>query len=207
MPVANPCTWRIVVDTEAFAGGPAIQPFPGAGFQYFAHTDGAIGRRWADGTEEKGFRKSCADGTGGFVWVDVTISVQDVIDEANARARQIAPLPVLDVNPAPEAGGIVHLGMWLAVRAEAPTPVRVEAGGHWAVASLTPRSTTWSLGNGDVVSCDGLGEPIADPDTVDQGPCGYTYTASSPDERATPCRRSATPLSANSCSAGAPRSA
>ena len=180
-PVGNPCTWRIVTYEEAFAGGTVIEPDPGTGYEYFAHADGAIGRRWTDGIEEKGFRKECSDGGGGFVWVDVTVSIQDVIADATARVRQLAPLPTMNVNPAPEAGGFVNLGLWLAVDTEAPAPVRVEAGGHWAVASLTPVSTTWSFGNGDSLTCDGLGEPIADATTVEQGPCGYTYETSSPD--------------------------
>ena len=42
-------------------------------------------------------------------------------------------------------------------------------------------------GTGDPpISCDGLGVPIEDVDptlqTVDQGPCGYTYRSSSPDD-------------------------
>ena len=126
--------------------------------------------------------KECADGSGGFVWVDVTISVQDVIDSATARARQTAPLPTMNVNPSPEVGGIVNLGLWLAADAPTPDPIRVEAGSHWAVASLTPVSTSWSFGNGDSIVCEGLGEPLTDPSVIEPGPCGYLYEASSPDD-------------------------
>ncbi|HSP30314.1 MAG TPA: hypothetical protein VLN74_17315, partial [Ilumatobacteraceae bacterium] len=40
----------------------------------------------------------------------------------------------------------------------------------------------WDMGNGDVVSCDGPGTAIVDTDTLDEGPCGYTYRQSSPDD-------------------------
>lgn len=31
------------------------------------------------------------------------------------------------------------------------------------------------FGNGDSETCDGFGTPIVDLDTVEEGPCGYTY--------------------------------
>lgn len=40
------------------------------------------------------------------------------------------------------------------------------------------------MGNGDVVTCDGTGVAIVDTDTLDKGPCGYTYRASSPGDDA-----------------------
>ena len=38
------------------------------------------------------------------------------------------------------------------------------------------------MGNGDVVRCDGPGVAIVDTDTLDEGPCGYTYRRSSPED-------------------------
>jgi hypothetical protein len=32
------------------------------------------------------------------------------------------------------------------------------------------------MGDGTTVTCDGGGLPISDLDTVDEGPCGHTYT-------------------------------
>ena len=60
--------------------------------------------------------------------------------------------------------------------------VRAEAGPHWAEATVTLASTRWDLGNGDVVECEGPGTPIVDLDTPEQGPCGYTYRRSSPED-------------------------
>ena len=53
--------------------------------------------------------------------------------------------------------------------------VRAEAGPHWAEATVTLVSTSWDMGNGDVVTCDGPGVAIVDIDDPSEGPCGYTY--------------------------------
>ena len=90
--------------------------------------------------------------------------------------------PDLDISPLPEAGGVVNLGMWLALQGQDPVTVRAEAGPHWAEATVTLASTTWDMGNGDVVECDGAGVPIVDFDTPDEGPCGYTYRVSAPED-------------------------
>ncbi len=168
--------------SDAFAGGPTVEPDPGAPFVYITHPDGAVGRRFANGEEQKGFHRDCAGGGGGFRWVSTSITAADLVDQAVDRARQLAPAPILDISPAPDAGGIVNLGMWLAVEPATPSPIRVEAGALWAVAELTLATTTWDMGNGDVVTCDGPGVPIADPTTPDEGPCGYTYRRSSADD-------------------------
>jgi hypothetical protein len=38
------------------------------------------------------------------------------------------------------------------------------------------------MGNGDVVRCDGPGVAIVDTNDPGEGPCGYTYRRSSPDD-------------------------
>ena len=53
--------------------------------------------------------------------------------------------------------------------------VRAEAGPHWAEATVTLASTSWVMGNGDVVDLRGPGVPIVDLDDPGEGPCGYTY--------------------------------
>ena len=91
------------------------------------------------------------------------------------------------VNPPVASGGIVNVGLWLAV-AEQPVPsVSAEAGSVWI--SVVPRliATRYAFGNGDVVECDGAGVPIEsvhpDLDVVEESPtCGYTYRRSSPDD-------------------------
>jgi hypothetical protein len=153
-----------------------------SGYVFSATPDGGIVRTFPDGRTERVFARQCPDGQSGFTWVDTSITVQDVIDDAVDRARRAVPTPQLDISPAPAAGGVVNLGMWLALQRQPPVTVRAEAGSLWAEATVTLTSTRWDMGNGDVVSCPGPGVPIADPSTVEPGPCGYTYRRSSPDD-------------------------
>ena len=177
----QPCRWAPA--TAADGWDPAaygnIAP---SGYEFFESANGAIGRRFPDGREEMVFNRVCPDGASGFTWVDTTVTVQDAIDDAVDRARQAVPEPTLDMSPPPDVGGIVNLGLWLAVAVQQPVTVRAEAGPHWAEATVTLASTSWSMGNGDAVTCDGPGVPIADTEDPGEGPCGYTYRQSSPDD-------------------------
>jgi hypothetical protein len=139
-------------------------------------------RTFPDGRSEQVFARECPDGVGGFTWVDTSITIDDVIDDAVDRARRSVPAPTLDLSPTPEAGGVVNLGVWLSLAGQESVTARAEAGALWAEATVTLVSTSWDMGNGDVVTCDGPGTPIVDTDTIEQGPCGYTYRRSSPDD-------------------------
>ena len=154
-----------------------------SGYVFGATPDGGVLRVFPDGRTEQVFARECPDGVGGFTWVDTSITIGDVIDDAVDRARRAVPEPELDLSPSPEAGGIVNLGLWLALTGQDPVTVRAEAGSLWAEATVSLQSTTWDMGNGDVVTCEGAGTPIVDTDTLEPGPCGYTYRQSSPDEQ------------------------
>ena len=175
----QPCEWVRARATDGWDPSAYTNMSP-SGYVFFETGDGFVGRRFPDGREEMVFNRVCPDGSG-FTWVDVTVTVQDAIDDAVDRARRAVPAPQLDVSPPPEAGGIVNLGVWLAVQEQAPVTVRAEAGPHWAEATVTLASTSWDMGNGDVVECEGAGVPIVDLDDPGEGPCGYTYRASSPE--------------------------
>ena len=178
----QPCRW--VPATSADGWDPAAYGnISESGYVFFEAPGGAVGRRFPDGREEMVFNRICPDGAAsGFTWVDTTVTVQDAIDDAVDRARRAVPAPTLDISPPAETGGIVNLGMWLALVAQDPITVRAEAGPHWAEATVTLASTSWAMGNGDTVTCDGPGEPIVDLDEPGEGPCGYTYRRSSPDD-------------------------
>lgn len=130
-------------------------------------------------------RNTCYDDRGVTVSVDgvwVTSAsappptVDDLVPGVIDEARNSIPVPVLNMSPAPDVGGYVNLGMWLAIQAPAPVTARAEAGAVWAQVTATLQATTWDMGNGDVVECEGFGDPIVDPDTTEPSPiCGYTY--------------------------------
>ena len=75
----------------------------------------------------------------------------------------------------PPASAPINLGLWLATDG----PLEVRRGGTVGPFSVEVvamlAETTFEMGNGDVVVCGGGGVAIVDVDTVDQGPCGYTY--------------------------------
>ncbi len=177
----QPCRW--VPATAADGWDPsAYGDITISGYVFGTTAAGGIVRTFPDGRSEQVFARECPDGVGGFTWVDTSIRAQDVIDDAVDRARRAVPAPRLNLSPSPEAGGIVNLGMWLALSGQDPVTVRAEAGSLWAEATVTLASTTWNMGNGDTIECAGAGTPIVDTDTPTEGPCGYTYRSSSPDD-------------------------
>lgn len=176
-----PCRW--VAATAADGWDPAgYGNISLSGYVFGESADGGVTRTFSDGRVDQVFARECPDGMDGFVWVDTSITIGDVIDDAVGRARRAVPAPTLDMSPSPEAGGIVNLGLWLALETPAPVTVRAEAGSLWAEATVMLASTSWAMGNGDVVTCDGPGVAIVDTETLEQGPCGYTYRVSSPDD-------------------------
>jgi len=91
------------------------------------------------------------------------------------HAEELIELPVPNVNPPVDGSGYVNLGMWLAVEEAAYAPVTASAGPFWMTVTPTPGTTRFEFGNGDSETCDVFGVPISDLDTIEEGPCGYTY--------------------------------
>jgi hypothetical protein len=117
--------------------------------------------------------RHCPEGDS-YVWVPV-VDIDDLIDDASERVSTVLPFPEMNMNPDPAVGGIVNVGLWLAVTDPGPVSVTAAVGPVWATVTAVYERTTWDMGNGDVVECDGLGVPIVDWNTAEQGPCGYTY--------------------------------
>lgn len=105
-----------------------------------------------------------------------------LIDDAYDRAVGYIDDPEAVLSPS--ARGVVNLGMWLAVEPQDAVIIRAEAGSSWAEVRATQKATTFDFGNGDTVTCDGLGSPIpeSEKDTLDEGPCGYTYRSANDGE-------------------------
>lgn len=105
------------------------------------------------------------------------VTVEDLIPGVYDQMRRSIPTPVLDIAPPPVPGGYVNLGMFLAIEPPAPVTARADAGGVWAQATATLTSTTWDMGNGDIVECAGPGVAYQGQDVPREveGPCGYTY--------------------------------
>ena len=103
--------------------------------------------------------------------------------ELAAQAKNQLRLPAPKIQANPVGDQLVNLPTWLwldrgswgAVSATAAVP------GVSVTAVATPISVTWSMGNGDSVTCNGPGTPFpagADPKSSSPD-CGYTYRTSS----------------------------
>lgn len=104
---------------------------------------------------------------------DPRVLAESVYDEV---VRQV---PVPEPALSPVGPGFVNLGMWLAVTEPAPISVTATAGSVWATTSAELESTTFDMGDGTVVVCDGAGDPIPESqmDSLEPSPvCGHTYT-------------------------------
>lgn len=164
------CTWQKVPDIVETGGD---IPLPAA------QSDGEIVRDGPRGEERFYYRSGCTDNRpNGFFWVP-TVSVPDLRADAYQRIEKQLPLPDLNVSPEPAAGAFVNFGLWLAVDDPGVVSATAEAGPVWVTITATYDGTTWNMGNGDAFACTGLGTPIVDLDTDEQGPCGYTYEQSS----------------------------
>lgn len=97
------------------------------------------------------------------------------------------PRPVLVISPPTERPQLVGMPVWLSVPAESWIPVTAtaSAGSASVTATATPVSVTWSMGDGNLVTCHGPGTPY--PSDASAHPplssptCGYTYLRPSDD--------------------------
>ena len=120
-----------------------------------------------------------------FVWPAPAGDPIDLIPSASARARARLPLPTPNMSPAPEVGSVANLGLWFAIDDPGITTARATLGGAWAQVQGRFASITIDPGDGAApITCDGLGTPYPDgANNPDQGPCGHTYTQSTPDDQ------------------------
>jgi hypothetical protein len=92
------------------------------------------------------------------------------------------PDPVIRSSPAPGALQLTRLPVWLWVAADAwqPQSKTAEVPGESVMATATPVSAAWSMGDGMTVTCKGPGTPYRGGNPAAASPtCGYTYDQSS----------------------------
>ena len=101
-----------------------------------------------------------------------------------AEASLQLPAPSMHFNPSDTS--VVNLPTWLWVGAAIwhTYSVTASVGPVSATAVATPRSVTWTLGDGGVVICTGPGQPFdqLQPASVQSTSCSYTYRTSSADQ-------------------------
>jgi hypothetical protein len=110
-------------------------------------------------------------------------------DELTERVTRRVPLPApnlgVELRPDGSLGVPINLGLWIAVDNPDDVVARAEpAPGIWAETRARLDHIEFFTGTGATSGeCSGGGTPIPEAanDTVEEGPCGYTYTSA--DER------------------------
>lgn len=110
-----------------------------------------------------------------LVWVrDEDPTTLAAIALSDLQRRLItAPVPELS----PPGIGYVNLETWLATTDPGPLAATAAIPGLSVTATATVDSTEWTTGDGDTITCDGVGVAWT-PGTPDDepAPCGHTYT-------------------------------
>lgn len=153
-------------------------------YRYYPGPGGRASREGPDGEVELGeVRQGCDTGNNRIQWVGDGTPEPDPVDVAGAEARRQVPLPELAINPGLDVGGVVNLGMWLAVANPDPISVTVTGRGTTVTAVAALAESTWDMGDGTTITCEGGGVPIergsSAYSSTDEGPCGHTYGAAS----------------------------
>ncbi len=125
--------------------------------------------------------RKCPGGPAELVWV-APLDPTDLIPDALARARARLPLPTPNMNPAPEVGSVVNLGVWFAIEDPGITVARASLGSVWAEVRGTFSKVVVDPGDGSApVECDGFGVPYVEgSEDPGEGPCGHTYLQRTP---------------------------
>lgn len=133
------------------------------------------------------FTATCPGRSLGLLFIPPAVDGTETIERAVDHIREQIPDPTPAINPPVDVGGVVNLGLWLAVE-QTPSlgPVTAEAGpDNWVTVTAAHDTTVFAMGNGDTVECDGVGDPIPDAQLDDPSPspiCGYVYRESSFDD-------------------------
>ena len=176
------CTWKALTRGDVVGIGAT-----GAGLTPEEAAEPAT--RVINGREHRLYSVACTDLGTVLRYVPIGVGVGDLIPGITDQVSGQLQPPIPSISPTPEANGIVNLGLWLAVQPQTLGPITAQAGpATWITVTPTLSSTTFDLGNGDTLTCDGTGVPIEtvhpDLDVVEQSPtCGYTYRHSSPDDQ------------------------
>lgn len=121
--------------------------------------------------------------TNGLVWVSTSLTPESLIPGLRVEITRILPLPVPNMSPMPDVGSYVNLGLWIAIEEPGPQGARITDGPVWAEGTGTLTGFTFDPGDGTApFDCPLTGVPYVEgSQTLDEGPCGYTYTQTSPE--------------------------
>ena len=144
---------------------------------------GSDGEQITNDEGELGWIQQCPGQPPVIVFANPAVDPVDLIPGASDRTRTRIPAPVPIINPPAEVGGFVNLGLWHAIEQPESVSARATLGAAWAEVTATFTQLSINPGDGSApFTCEGIGTPYVDgSDDAEQGPCGNTYTQSSPD--------------------------
>lgn len=126
--------------------------------------------------------RSGADCGPGPVWVSTALTARSLLPGLRIEIERVLPLPVPNMSPDPSVGSVVNLGLWLSIEDPGSTSIRLTDGPVWGEADGLLVGFDVDFGDGNSVSCEGLGTPYPEgSNNADPGPCGYVYRQRSPE--------------------------
>lgn len=139
-----------------------------------ADASGALYRNHpTDGRRQVAIQKVCDGEITAYGWAYTTPTPAQLIDGVRSEVVRQLPEPTPAISP--PGPGWVNLGLWLAVEPVEPVTVENSVVGYQVRVTATPVRTSFRIDDQEPIVCDGFGTPIVDLDTVEQGPCGYTF--------------------------------
>jgi hypothetical protein len=157
------------------SGPPCSRWAPATGINPVSPTDVSSFRVDPDGVTAELYFRDCGT-VRQLVWVRRE-TARSLSRLALSDLRSTA-LVVPAVTMSPPDRGIVNLETWLAVTDPGAISVTAAIPDLSVTATARVESTTWDMGNGDLVVCEGVGAPwTTGTDADEPAPCGYTYTS------------------------------
>ena len=103
--------------------------------------------------------RTCPGKSPEFVWQQ-PVNPIDLLPGAHSKVVKKIPIPEPNMNPAPEIGALVQVGLWISIADPGTTTARGTLGRAWAEETATFSHLIVDFGNGDQIRCDNLGVPI-----------------------------------------------
>ncbi len=125
------CSWEVFVDLQQATnpdGGGEVPPIR-------READGSIPPAGSPPTKTTStlYKRVC-EGAAGFdlAWVPDFVDVDALVASARRSVTAQLPEPAMDMNPDPSVGGIVNIGLWLAVADPGQVSITASVGPVWA---------------------------------------------------------------------------
>ena len=126
-----------------------------------------------DGRRQVAIQKVCDGEVIAYGWAYTTPTPAQLVDGVRSEVVRQLPRPTPAISP--PGPGWVNLGLWLAVEPVEAVTVENTIVGYEVRVTATPTRTSFRIDDQPPIVCEGFGTPVVDLNTVEEGPCGYTF--------------------------------